>query len=541
MLFTYVALHLTDHALGNISLETMEAMLRAMKVLWQNPAGAVLLYGALIGHVALAFWALYEKRYFRWTAAEMVQLVLGFSIPVMLANHILSTRVSLSVYGTEKGYPAELYSFWVANIPFGIVQHLVLIVAWGHGCLGLYFWLRLKRWFRPAVPGLLAVAVLLPVLALLGSFQQGRHVQTLAQDPAWRARYLAPDQIGTDADNTTLADWRLQSWAVFAAMLAAVLAARLARVHWERRRGLVWLRYAADRRVSAPAGLTVLEISNLHGIPHMSLCGGRGRCTTCRIRIIGGSGALPPPSPAETAALQQAGAEPDVRLACQLRPHADLTLVLLMSPGAARPRRAHPLSSGEERYLVAMFVDLRGSTALAEQRLPFDTVFILNSFLTAVGRAVTEAGGQPNQMLGDGMLALFGLTTGRSTAARQALAAAAAIIRNLQVLNEQLAPDLREPLQCSIGINGGDVVTGDLGFEGHRVFTAVGDAVNVAARLQAATQEHCCDLLVADAVCRDAGLGETWPLMTLTLRGRGEGLRARRFCFTRSTDSILTE
>ena len=69
--------------------------------------------------------------------------------------------------------------------------------------------------------------------------------------------------------------------------------------------------------------------------------------------------------------------------------------------------------TGQERYLVSMFVDMRGSTRLAENRLPFDTVFIVNRFLGAVSQAVIECGGRPNQFVGDGELALFGSLPGR--------------------------------------------------------------------------------------------------------------------------------
>src|SRR6185437_16911969 len=93
---------------------------------------------------------------------------------------------------------------------------------------------------------------------------------------------------------------------------------------------------------------------------------------------------------------------------------------------------------GEERYLVSMFVDMRGSTKLAENRLPFDTVFVVNRFLGAVSKAVIECGGQPNQFLGDGQLALFGLATSRETACRQALRAAARISVHVEELNQFL-------------------------------------------------------------------------------------------------------
>lgn len=134
--------------------------------------------------------------------------------------------------------------------------------------------------------------------------------------------------------------------------------------------------------------------------------------------------------------------------------------------------------------MVSMFVDMRGSTNLSEARLPFDIVFLINRFVDATSRAITEAGGQPNQFVGDGVLALFGLKTDKAAACRQALRAAALVASNIAHLNHQFATEVREPIQYGIGINAGDAIIGDIGFRGHMVFTALGDSVNVAARLQ---------------------------------------------------------
>src|SRR5260370_31955571 len=94
---------------------------------------------------------------------------------------------------------------------------------------------------------------------------------------------------------------------------------------------------------------------------------------------------------------------------------------------AASLRKAGSVRIGQERYLVSMFVDMRGSTTLAEHRLPFDTVFIVNRFLSAVSQAVIECGGQPNQFVGDGGLPLFGLNTNPQTPSPQAFQPAALI------------------------------------------------------------------------------------------------------------------
>jgi adenylate cyclase len=175
-----------------------------------------------------------------------------------------------------------------------------------------------------------------------------------------------------------------------------------------------------------------------------------------------------------------------------------------------------------------MFVDMRGSTRLAENQLPFDTVFIVNRFLGAVSQAVIECGGQPNQFVGDGQLALFGLGSGPRAACRQALKAAAMIAANVGELNQFLGHDLREPIRFGIGIHGGEVIIGDIGYRDHMVFTALGDAVNVAARLQDMTKDLGCEAIVSEEVCSTAGLSaDGLPLQQVELRGRTEPMIVR--------------
>jgi adenylate cyclase len=183
---------------------------------------------------------------------------------------------------------------------------------------------------------------------------------------------------------------------------------------------------------------------------------------------------------------------------------------------------------GEERYVVSMFVDMRGSTSLSEGRLPFDVVFLINRFVDAASRAASEAGGQPNQFVGDGVLALFGLHTDKETACRQALRAAALVAANVAQLNHQFATEVEEPIQYGIGIHAGVVIVGDIGFRGHTVFTALGDSVNVAARLQDMSKELDCKVVVSDEVCRTAGLAEDALTRTqITIRGHDEPITVR--------------
>ena len=529
VVFVYVTTHFIDHALGNISLAAMEEGLVVQKWIWQTPPGAILLYVALAIHGALGFWVLYQRRNFRWTRLEATQLLLGVSIPFLLADHVMGTRVSLSLFGTQKGYAQELYKFWVGSPVLGVLQAVTLLIVWVHGCLGLHFWLRLKPFYPRVRNLLLSFAVLLPALALLGYFQGGRSLLALALDPAWRASHLTPDHIGLAWQNAELVSDR--DWFFFALIvtLAAIPAARLARRWVERRRGLVTLTYP-ERTVRVPRGLSVLDASLRYNIPHAHVCGGRGRCSTCRIRVVGGRSQLPAASPAESAVLKRVRAGTGVRLACQLRPESDLSFVPLLAPqsGVAGAYKDNQPHSGDERYVVMMFVDMRGSTSLAEHRLPFDTVFLINRFLSAVSRAVIAAGGAPNQILGDGLLALFGLDASPAEACRQAVEACVLVAHNVQRLSAQLADELPSPIRFGVGLHAGLVIVGDIGYEKYATFTVIGDSVNVAARLQESTRAMDCEVLMSEEVYAQAGFPpEALPRREVAMRGRGGALHAR--------------
>ncbi|MEH2549573.1 adenylate cyclase [Bradyrhizobium sp. AZCC 2262] len=384
ILFAYLISHFLNHALGNISMQALASGLELHTTFWQFLPVAILFYTACLVHTALGIWALYERRQFRWKAIEPLQLVLGLSVPMLVIAHIIGVRLGQTLYGHEKMYPQVLFLYWV-SAPYRIWLMLaVMTIAWVHGCIGLYLWLRMKAFFKRAAPFLLAAAVLIPTLAMLGFYQGGRKV--IDDDSReWRAENLTPSQVGTQEQQAALD--RITDYALifYLGLLGIALLAKGARAINERRRGMVSLSYGNGRTVRVPKGLSVLEASLRNNVPHASVCGGRARCSTCRIRIIGDCSALPEPSQREAFVLGRVGAsDPSIRLACQLRPATDLSFFQLFLPHtAADGHGSNPTRIGQERYLVNMFVDMRGSTKLAEKRLPFDTVFIVNRFLGA--------------------------------------------------------------------------------------------------------------------------------------------------------------
>jgi len=545
VLFAYLISHFINHALGNISMEALARGVYIHTEFWQFPPVAFVCYTACLVHAGLGIWALYQRREFGWKAVEPLQLLLGLSIPLLVIAHIVGVRMGQTLFGHEKLYPQELYLFFVAT-PSRLWQMLaVLVIAWVHGCIGLYFWLRMKPFFKRAAPFLLSAAVLIPTLAMLGIYQGGRSVMAHYLDADWRINNLTQRQLGSAAQQQVLE--RITGGMIigYLGLLGLVLLARGVRAIHERRGGMISLSYGNGRTVRVPKGLSVLEASLRHNVPHASVCGGRARCSTCRIRIIGDCGDLPEPSQREAFVLGRVGTvDPSIRLACQLRPTTDLSFFQLFLPHtmSANSHASNPTRIGQERYLVSLFVEMRGSTQLAEKRLPFDTVFIVNRFLAAVSQAVLESGGRPNQFVGDGMLALFGLATGRQEACRQALRAATMIAANVDELNQFLSHDLREPIRFGIGIHGGEVIVGDIGYRDHMVFTALGDAVNVAARLQDMTKSLGCEAVISDEVRATAGLSAAaLPAQEVTIRGRNEPMIVRTVAAAREISAMVNE
>jgi adenylate cyclase len=524
VLFTYLTTHLANHALGLISLEAMETGRQWFLAVWRNPVGTLALYGSLLTHFALALVSLYRRRHLRMPAWEATQLGLGLLIPPLLVSHIVGTRLAQAWFGADDPYARVLLTLWVLRPDRGAWQTVVVLLAWSHGCLGLHFWLRLRPAYRKLAPVLLGAAVLLPALALLGFAQGGRAVAARATTPeaigAIQRAASAPDA----AARQVLDQAREIILAGVGASLLGTLLARQVRQSRNRRR-LYHISYPEGRWIAVETGTTVLEASRLAGIPHASVCGGRGRCSTCRVRVVAGARDLPAPSPDEVRVLQRVGAPSGVRLACQLRPTRDLAVVPVLPPTASA-RDALPEFSqraGQESEIAVLFADVRQFTRLAEQKLPYDVVFLLNRYFDAVGQAIERNGGVPNQFTGDGVMALFGVDAPPEAGCRAALAGAAELLRAVDALSRELAEELGAPLRIGIGIHAGPAVVGHMGYGVARYLTAVGDTVHVASRLQDLTKTYDCELVISQRVADGAGLDVgALPRHELTVRNRAE-------------------
>ena len=530
VLFSYLLSHYSNHALGLISLDAMEAGRVWFVALWRNPLGTVALYGALITHLSLVLWTLFQRRSLRMPGWQTGQILLGLTIPPLLAEHIIGTRLLAELYGIGDTYTYVVLVLWEFAPEKGLQQAVVLIVAWLHGCMGLHFWLRTKPWYPALVPYLYGVALLLPVLALLGFAKAGQEVARLAAQPGWVAAVIKDLPFPSQAQIDMAGVFRDTAFAVFIGMLVTVLVARLARSVLERRRGVFHLIYPGGQRVRISNGTTILEASRSAAIPHAQVCGGRGRCSTCRVRCGEGHDLLDAPSADEQKVLDRVGAPPRVRLACQTRPTRDLEVTPLLPPTAAPSDGRAQLATmqGSDQEIAILFADLRGFTKLSEKKLPYDVVFLLNRYFRAMGQAIEGAGGRVDKFIGDGVMALFGVNTGAERGCREALAGARAMGEALDELNRSLNSDLDEPLRIGIGIHAGPVIVGEMGFADAVSITAIGDAVNTASRLEAMTKVMKCQLIVsADVEARSKIDLSAFPSHEVEVRGREEPMIIR--------------
>ena len=504
ILAVYVTGHLLNHSVGLISLQAADNARAIFHTFWHTPIGTPLLYGALIIHVGLGLRALLVRRSLRMPMNEAIQLVFGLLVPSILLAHILHTRVTGLLTGVDIGYPFIVAGQWFSDPTSALRQAALLVLVWTHLCIGLNFSLTLRSWYPRFAPLLLAFAVAMPIVALLGYLNMGQEVAArVAADPLW-----LPGEEAKRAIAHPVWAWIVDQsfWlapAFMGGLVTGALLARAIRHVIVVGRGRVDVHYSDGRTVKVDRGASILEASRMNDIPHASFCGGRGRCTTCRVRVDAGAEELPPPNAIEAAALNQLGSPPGVRLACQCRPTAPVSVAPLI-PASRQNAVGRGVGGvhGEERPVVVLFIDLRGSTALAENRLPFDVVFILNEFFSAMTASVERHGGHYSNFTGDGLMALYGLEDGVEEGARGALRSAFAMLRALKALNERLKGELEAPLEMGIGIHVGSAIVGEMGPPKHPVLTALGDPVNTTARLESLTKENGVPIIISEDAAR---------------------------------------
>ncbi len=496
ILMVFVSSHLLNHALGIFGVAVMSEAQLWRTAVWRSWPGSIVLIGAAATHASLALWRAANRRTWRMPPLEAIQIALGLLIPYLLVGHIVGTRVASSWAGLPDNYPIILRRLWP---DYAQMQTLAVLVVWGHGVIGLYYAMHVRRWFAPLRIPLAILAALVPALALAGFVAASREAAllTLAPESWTQAQY--------DVQVSAFTNGR-RAIAGVLVVAAAYVAFRLIRARLGVR---IAVRYLGHGEVTTAPGATLLEISRTHAIPHPSTCGGRGRCSSCRVLVLQGQESLPQPTGLEQRMLERIRAPRNVRLACQIRPTADLNVRVLLASHALPPgpeQGGEALSWGVEEELTILFADIRGFAALAQNQQPADLIALLSRVIGEMGQAVEARGGRITMVQTDGIAAVFGMGGKTKAGSRAALDAAADILKAIHLVNKDLRAGLPLPIRVGIGIHSGAVVlsTAEDKYGGQRM-VVIGEAVVVASRLEEATKELAADCVVSQRTIELAG------------------------------------
>jgi adenylate cyclase len=508
VMLAFVICHLTAHCLLLVSFEDAEATRNVLMYPWRTWIGTGILSTAFLVHYGNALWSIYIRRSLRLNRWERAQLTLGLCIPLLLMFHVVATRIAESLLDVTTYYNTVFIVQWLMFPWLGAVQMIAVVVVWTHACIGIHYWLRTKLWYAKWRPLFLSYGLLLPALALAGYVTGGNQVLREAKaDPNFVSSSL--DDSNITAQTAAAVDHMVHiGWGLVIGLTLLPFAGRSIRDWNYRRRRPPMLAHANGRNVPMLPGATVLETLRANGIGHAAVCGGRARCTTCRVLVTKGLDRLPAPAPLEAKALARIGATPDMRLACQIRPTADIAVMpLLAADAAAADGAVRGGLEGSERLITVVFVDMRGSTTLGEAKMPYDVLFILNQFFHEMTKALVATNGHYSQFTGDGLMALYGLYAADPAAgAVDAVRGAREMLACLDQLNQQLRADLREPLRIGIGIHYGEAIVGAMGPPRSQIITAIGDTVNTCARLESLTKDYDCIAIVSRPAAEAAGL-----------------------------------
>ncbi len=272
--------------------------------------------------------------------------------------------------------------------------------------------------------------------------------------------------------------------------------------------------FYGEKSVEISKDKTVLECSLDCGIPHAHVCGGNARCTTCRIFVLDGLENCIERNEKERHVSEKRGFEQRIRLACQTMVKGDIVCKRLVKDEedialVDNETATEHACSGEEKKVAVFFSDLRGFTTSSEHNLPYDVIHILNKYFTRVCPHILNNRGIIDKYIGDGLMAIFGVEEREklkepasdhpSNPTLDAVKAALGQLQELKGFNKHLKENYGVELKMGIGIHYGDAIVGNVGHPKKVSFTAIGDTVNTAARIESANKAAGTEFLISEA------------------------------------------
>lgn len=253
-------------------------------------------------------------------------------------------------------------------------------------------------------------------------------------------------------------------------------------------------------------GDTLLAMAVEAGVPIAHLCGGRARCSTCRVRVVDGLDSLTARTEEEARLAARLDFPDDVRLACQTHATGDIRFWRLVLDKidlemASQLGKAHYVGpvGREVDEAAVMFADVAGFTSMSEKLPAYDVVHILNRFFNRAEAAVQSEGGRVDNYMGDGLLAVFGVH-GEPDPALGAVRAGLDLLDVAADINDYVSMIYSHTFHVRVGIALGEVIFGLMGGELSARETVIGDMVNTASRLEAANKTTGTNILVSEGI-----------------------------------------
>lgn len=253
---------------------------------------------------------------------------------------------------------------------------------------------------------------------------------------------------------------------------------------------------------------TLLTAALRHGIHHSHACGGNARCSTCRIVILRGNAHCSPRGEDETTLSRQLNFPDNMRLACQTRVEGEVYVRRFVVDGldhqlilTQKDQLMAGDQVGEVKQVAILFADINGYTPFAESLPHYDVVHVISRYFHLMGNVVKDFQGQILDYYGDGFMACFGLIEPNHSTLR-AVRAGLQMFTALESLNQYLLKVYGQTFRIRIGLNYGEVIWSIIGIQDMEKLAAIGDAVNLASRIENANKQLGTQFLISEDAYR---------------------------------------
>ena len=259
-----------------------------------------------------------------------------------------------------------------------------------------------------------------------------------------------------------------------------------------------------NREIDITEEESILLASLRNNIAHLSACGGTGKCSTCRVEILDGLENCHPRSELEEKLAKKLSFPPNIRLGCQTKLSGNVSFrrLLLDKRDADLNNQISEKrleSVGTIRNLTILFCDIKGFTPFSESLSAYDVIFILNRYFSIMREVIIRHGGEVNNYIGDAILAIFGLKESRQQSLR-AVSASVEMLKEMDQFKSYLKQAYGRDFDIRVGVHYGEVISGSVGIGEDRKVTVIGDAVNIASRIESINKEAGTRLLISETV-----------------------------------------